>query len=193
MLSRMIVLGAAAAAMVSVPGIATAEPPEPPPPPPPPNVNAYALVKPSEFAVLNNTAYAFTTPDGLTCMLQRSGGYGCSGPIPGAPEGANLVSGAIGVVPGFSHPRPVALEIELAVEEVEGAHGPHPPTRSRRSAPGSRAALPGRASRRARAGRRAGSRARWGRRGSARAPGSRPCRRGTARGGRSRRRPGAAR
>ncbi len=56
-------------------------------------MNAYAPVKPSEFAVLDNTAYAFTTPDGLTCMMQRSGGYGCSGPIPGAPEGANLVSG----------------------------------------------------------------------------------------------------
>ncbi len=58
------VLGAAAAAAVCVPGIAAAEPPgppEPPPPPPPPNVNAYALVKPSEFAVLDNTAYAFTT------------------------------------------------------------------------------------------------------------------------------------
>ena len=103
MLSRMIgVLGAAAAAVVCVPGIAAADPVEPPPPPPPPNVNAYTPVKPSDFAVLANTAYAFTTPDGLTCMLQRSGGYGCSGPIPGAPEGANLVSGAIGGVPVFS-------------------------------------------------------------------------------------------
>jgi hypothetical protein len=104
MLSRMIgVLGAAAAAMVVVPGTASADPAEPPAPPPPPNVNAYAPVKPSEFAVLDNSAYAFTTPDGLTCMLQRSGGYGCSGPIPGAPEGANLVSGRIGGVPGFSN------------------------------------------------------------------------------------------
>ena len=68
------VLGAAAAAVVSVPGTAAADPAEPPPPPPPPNVNAYAPVKPSDFAVLDNTAYAFSTPDGLTCMLQRSGG-----------------------------------------------------------------------------------------------------------------------
>ena len=29
-------------------------------------------------------------------MLQRSGGYGCNGPLPGAPEGANLVGGDIG-------------------------------------------------------------------------------------------------
>jgi hypothetical protein len=103
MLSRTIVLGAAASAVVSVPGIAAAEPADPPAPPPPPNVNAYAPVKPSEFAVLDNTAYAFTTPDGLTCMLQRSGGYGCSGAIPGAPEGATLVSGTIGGVPGFAN------------------------------------------------------------------------------------------
>lgn len=103
MLIRTVISGAAAAAVVSVPGIAAADPGEPAPaPPPPPNVNAYAPVKPSEFAVLGDSAYAFTTPDGLTCMLQRSGGYGCSGPIPGAPEGANLVSGAIGGVPVFS-------------------------------------------------------------------------------------------
>ncbi|GFG52475.1 hypothetical protein CQY20_09680 [Mycolicibacterium agri] len=92
----------AAGAAVVVPGVAAAEPTEPPPPPPP-NVNAFEPVKPSEFAVYDGAAYAFTTPDGLTCMLQRSGGYGCSGVIPGAPEGANLVSGAIGGVPGFSN------------------------------------------------------------------------------------------
>jgi hypothetical protein len=97
------VLGAAAAAVVGLPGIAAADPVEPPPTPPPPNVNAYAPAKPSDFAVLDNTAYAFTTPDGLICMMQRSGGYGCSGPIPGAPEGATLVSGRIGGVPGFSN------------------------------------------------------------------------------------------
>jgi hypothetical protein len=60
-------------------------------------------VKPSDFAVLGNSAYAFTTPAGLTCMMQRSGGYGCSGPMPGGPEGANMVSGAIGAAPGFSN------------------------------------------------------------------------------------------
>ena len=104
MLNRVIAaLGVAAAAGFVVPGTAAADPAEPPPPPPAPNVNAYAPVKPSEFAVLGDSAYAFTTPDGLTCMLQRSGGYGCSGPIPGAPEGATLVSGAMGGVPVFSN------------------------------------------------------------------------------------------
>jgi hypothetical protein len=103
MLSRTIMLGAVAAAVVGAPAIAAADPNQPPPPPPPPNVNGYAPVKPSDFAVLGDSAYAFTTPDGLTCMLQRSGGYGCSGPMPGAPEGANLVSGAMGGVPVFSN------------------------------------------------------------------------------------------
>ena len=103
MLIRTILLGAAAAAVVSAPGVAAADPSEPPAPPPPPNVNAYAPVKPSDFAVLGDSAYAFTTPDGLTCMVQRSGGYGCSGAIPGGPEGANMVSGAMGGVPVFSN------------------------------------------------------------------------------------------
>jgi hypothetical protein len=98
----MSIWGVAAAVTVSAPGIAAAQPNDAPAPPPPPNVNAWAPVKPSDYAVLDGSAYAFTTPDGLTCMLQRSGGYGCSGAIPGAPEGANLVSGRIGGVPGFS-------------------------------------------------------------------------------------------
>ncbi|OBK78518.1 hypothetical protein [Mycobacterium sp. 1274761.0] len=102
MLCRTIVVGAMTAAVIGTPAVATADPNEPPPSPPPPNVNAYAPVKPSDFAVLDNSAYAFSTADGLTCMLQRSGGYGCSGVIPGAPEGANLVSGTIGGVPGFA-------------------------------------------------------------------------------------------
>jgi hypothetical protein len=102
-LSRTIaVLGAVAAAAVGAAGTAAAEPPAPPPPPPPPNVNAYSPVKPSDFAVLDNSAYAFTTPDGLTCMIQRAAKYGCSGAIPGAPDGANFVSGNIGGVPGFA-------------------------------------------------------------------------------------------
>ena len=118
MLSRIIgVIGAAAAAVVCVPGIAAAEPP--PPPPAPPNVNAYAPVKPSEYAVMDNNWYAFATPDGLTCVLQRSGSYGCSGPIPGAPEGANLVSGTMGRVPSFAN-------TDAAVFAAAGAAKPLP-------------------------------------------------------------------
>lgn len=63
--------------------------------------------------MLDGTAYAFTAGP-LTCMLQRSGGYGCQGPLPGAPEGANVISGAAGGVPGFgSTPRPI-FEGEVA-------------------------------------------------------------------------------
>jgi hypothetical protein len=109
-LSRVLIGVLGAAAVVGVPGFAAAEPPPDPvpQPPPPPNVNALAPVKLSEYAVMNNNWYAFTTPDGLTCVLQKSGGYGCSGAIPAAPEGANLVSGTMGGVPGFANAdRPV--------------------------------------------------------------------------------------
>jgi hypothetical protein len=102
-LSRVLFGVLGAAAVVGVPGLAAAEPPPDPPPqpPPPPNVNALAPVKLSDYAVMDNNWFAFSTPDGLTCVLQKGNGYGCSGPIPGAPEGANLVSGSYGGVPGF--------------------------------------------------------------------------------------------
>ena len=93
---------AAGAAAIGVPGSAAADP-EPAPAPAPPNINAYPPVKLSEYAVMDNTWYAFVTPDGLTCVLQRTGGYGCSGPIPGAPNGANMVSGGPVGAPGFAN------------------------------------------------------------------------------------------
>ncbi|TYQ03507.1 UNVERIFIED_ORG: hypothetical protein L601_006200000030 [Gordonia westfalica J30] len=100
MLSRILIGAASAvgAAFVGVPGVAAAQPPAPPPLP---NVNAYTPVAPAEYSVMDNHWYAFSTPEGLTCVLQRNGGYGCSGAIPGAPEGANLVSGGPGA-PAFS-------------------------------------------------------------------------------------------
>jgi hypothetical protein len=104
-LSRFLIGLLGAAAVVGVPGVAAAEPPPvpAPQPPPPPNVNALAPVKLSEYAVMDNNWYAFATPDGLTCVLQKGNGYGCSGPIPGAPDGANLVSGSYGGVPAFAN------------------------------------------------------------------------------------------
>jgi hypothetical protein len=103
-LSRLLIGVLGAAAVLGVPGLAAAAPPPDPPPqpPPPPNVNALAPVKVSDYAVLNNTAYGFSTPDGLTCVLQKGSGYGCNGPMPGAPDDANLVSGSYGGVPPFS-------------------------------------------------------------------------------------------
>lgn len=93
----------AAAGVLSASGLAGAQPapPAPPPTPPAPNVNAWAPANPKNYAVFDGAAYAFSA-NGLTCMLQRSGGYGCNGVLPGAPEGANLVSGSAGGVPGFS-------------------------------------------------------------------------------------------
>ena len=116
-LNRMLlgVVGAAGAAVVGVPGLAAAQPQ----PAPPPNVNALAPVKLSEYAVMDNTWYAFGTPDGLTCVLQRTGSYGCSGPIPAAPNGANLVSGGPGPASFANTPAPVFA--------VAGAAKPLPP------------------------------------------------------------------
>lgn len=90
----------AAAGVLCVPG-ASAQPEPPPAPPPAPNVNAYPPVSPKDYAIYEGSAYAFTVGE-LLCMLQRSGSYGCNGPLPGAPHGANLVSGVTGGVPGFA-------------------------------------------------------------------------------------------
>lgn len=69
-----------------------------------PNVNVYPSISPVEFSVMDGAWYAFATPDGLTCVLDKSrNGYGCSGPIPAAPSGANLVSGVGGEEPGFAN------------------------------------------------------------------------------------------
>lgn len=103
-LSRVLFGVLGAAAVVGVPGLAAAEPPPDPPPqpPPPPNVNALAPVKLSDYAVMDGNWYAFSMPNGVICTLQKGNGYGCSGAIPGAPEGANFVSSSYGGVAGFS-------------------------------------------------------------------------------------------
>src|SRR5258705_13050618 len=103
-LSRFLIVVLGAAAVVGVPGVAAAEPPPvpAPQPPPPPNVKALAPVKLSEYAEMDNNWYAFTST-GLTCVLQKGNGYGCNGLIPGAPDGANLVSGSYGGVPAFAN------------------------------------------------------------------------------------------
>ncbi|CAN5406187.1 hypothetical protein BH11ACT7_BH11ACT7_05070 [soil metagenome] len=84
--------------MVGMAGSASAEPP----PPPAPNINGYAPVVPAEYEVQPGL-YAFTTPQGLTCVVSRgAGGYGCNGPIPGAPNGANMITSGPSGMPGFS-------------------------------------------------------------------------------------------
>jgi hypothetical protein len=69
-----------------------------------PNVNVYTPISPVDFTVMDGAAYAFGAPGGLTCVIDKSqNGYGCSGPIPAAPDGANLVSAVGGQQPAFAN------------------------------------------------------------------------------------------
>ncbi|HUO37061.1 MAG TPA: hypothetical protein VMU34_04095 [Mycobacterium sp.] len=112
--------GAVAAALMAVPAVAGADP-DAPPPPPPPNVNAYPPVSPADYSAMSGAWYAFGTGDGLTCVIQKgSGGYGCSGPIPGAPNGANVVSGGATGAPDFAN-------ADASVFAVAGPVKPLPP------------------------------------------------------------------
>jgi hypothetical protein len=103
MLSRILVgvVSTAGAVAIGFAGVASADPE--PAPPPPPNVNALPPISPVDYAAAGDRYYAFSTPDGLTCAFERTNGsYGCSGPIPAAPGGANLVSGGAWGEPGFA-------------------------------------------------------------------------------------------
>ena len=97
MLNR-ILIGVVGAAVIGVPGVAAADPP------PLPNINAFPSARPSDYAVMDGAWYAFGVLDGVTCVLDKqSGGYGCSGPLPAAPGGANLVSAGASGKPGFAN------------------------------------------------------------------------------------------
>lgn len=84
-------------------GVATADPSPAPPAPPMPDVVAFAPISPVDYTVMNGTWYAFAGPAGTVCAINRqSMSYGCNGPLPGAPDGANLVSGGPVGAPTFS-------------------------------------------------------------------------------------------
>jgi len=84
-----------------LPAAAQADPP--PGPPLLPDVNSYPPLDPAGYTAMGGTVYAFAGPAGVTCVLNRvNGGYGCSGPLPGAPGGANLVSGGPVGAPAFA-------------------------------------------------------------------------------------------
>lgn len=107
---------AAGAAVIGAQGAAWADPE---PAPVLPNVNALAPVKPSEYFVLDNAWYAFAAPEGLTCILdRRTGGYGCSGPMPGAPNGANMVSGGAVGAPSFANTDRPAFAVAEGVKPL---------------------------------------------------------------------------
>lgn len=105
MLSRILIglMSVAGAAAIGVPGTAFADP-EPAPAPVLPNVNAYKPVSPVDYTAMGGNWYAFAgPPGGVVCVLDRqNASYGCSGALPGAPNGANLVSGGPSGEPGFS-------------------------------------------------------------------------------------------
>jgi hypothetical protein len=101
MFLRLAVVGAALP-LLALPVNAWADP-SPAPSPPVPNVNAYKPLNPSDYAVPGTTWYGFAGPPGVICIINRANSdYGCSGPLPGAPSGANLVSGGPVGAPGFS-------------------------------------------------------------------------------------------
>jgi len=94
--------GAVVAVVASV-SPAWADPDPAPAPPPLPNVNAYTPISPVDYAAMGGNWYAFAGPVGVTCVINKtSGGYGCSGALPGAPEGANLVSAGPVGPPAFA-------------------------------------------------------------------------------------------
>ena len=77
--------------------------PEPAPAPVIPNVNAYMPVNPADYTTNKGRWFAFAGPTGVICTIDNlSGDYGCSGPLPGAPEGVNLVTGGPTGAPAFS-------------------------------------------------------------------------------------------
>jgi hypothetical protein len=106
MVSRILAGLATVAAAASTCAYAWADPsPDPAPAVAPalPNVNGYTPVSPVDYTVMNGNWYAFAATPDITCVLDRQNtSYGCSGPLPGAPGGANLVSGGPSGAPGFS-------------------------------------------------------------------------------------------
>jgi hypothetical protein len=101
-LNRIVIgLVAAGAAVSGAPGLADADPE---PAPPPLNVNAFEPVTPLDYASPDGSTYAFNVADGITCVVSRAtGGYGCGGPLPAAPNAANFVSGSQTGAPGFAN------------------------------------------------------------------------------------------
>ena len=111
-------IGLAGASVLALPGVAWADP-DAPPPPAAPNVNAYAPIAPADYTSMGGAWYAFGTPDGLTCIIDRGHGvYGCSGAIPAAPNGANLVSGGPAGAPAFANTDSPAFAVAGAVKPL---------------------------------------------------------------------------
>ena len=87
-------------------GVASADPGQSdvaPPPPPMPDVVSFAPISPVDYTLMEGNWYAFAGPAGVVCVINKQTvSYGGSGARPGAPEGANLVSGGPSGPPAFS-------------------------------------------------------------------------------------------
>jgi hypothetical protein len=60
-------------------------------------------VNPADYTTNKGRWFSFAGPAGVICTLDNlNGDYGCSGPLPGAPAGVNLVSGGPTGAPAFS-------------------------------------------------------------------------------------------
>lgn len=87
------------ATCTAAPAVADPEPA----PPPIPNVFTYMPANPAAYTTKAGRWFAFAGPPGVVCVLDNiNGEYGCSGPLPGAPAGANLVSAGPTGMPVFS-------------------------------------------------------------------------------------------
>lgn len=67
-----------------------------------PNVASYMPVNPADYTVNGGKWLGFAGPAGVVCTIDvLAGNYGCAGPLPGAPEGVNQVSGGPSGPPVF--------------------------------------------------------------------------------------------
>lgn len=68
-----------------------------------PDASDYMPVNPADYSVNGGKWLGFAGPPGVVCILDvLKGDFGCSGPLAGAPEGVNLVSGGPSGMPAFS-------------------------------------------------------------------------------------------
>lgn len=120
MLRRTAFAGALAVTMCG--GMIAAQPSAADPAPPVlPDVFSYMPVNPANYTTKAGRWFAFAGPAGVVCVLDNiNGEYGCSGPLPGAPDGANLVgAGPVGV--------PTFATTEISKFAEAGPVNPLPP------------------------------------------------------------------
>jgi len=105
MLRRLLIAAAAGATglNLALPAGAAPTPVPAPLPAPIPNVFSYTPLNPANYTVNGGKWLGFAGPPGVVCILDiLRGDYGCSGPLPGAPDGADVVSAGLSGAPVFA-------------------------------------------------------------------------------------------